>query len=251
LLERRGRLLPFGLETTDAERAALEEWRETSAVRGRDVATETTCVGLVPVDEGWLVEAQDAAGMHEVRAANVVIATGGYVTPREHRSIDGPRPAGVFTADLVLEATARGLVPARHALIVGSGRVARRASALLETAGCTTEMLAAAAAVNAIRGGARLTGVLVGNVWRAADSLVLADELRPATFLLRGLGLVDNRPDRTAPADRDGRLPLPGLWAVGSCVAPDIEHASSLRDGLRIGDAIARETARRPVSAGA
>ena len=67
----------------------------------------------------------------------------------------------------------------------------------------------------------------------------LAHRLLPAAFLLRGLGLVDDRPDQPAPVDSNGATPLSGLWAVGTCVRPDVNHITSLSDGLVLGTHLA------------
>jgi len=74
-----------------------------------------------------------------------------------------------------------------------------------------------------------------------ADTLVLADRLLPQAFLLRSLGLLDGRPGTPPPVDADGRLPLPGLWATGCCVAPSLEHESCAAVGRAVGAAAAEQ----------
>jgi hypothetical protein len=104
-------------------------------------------------------------------------------------------------------------------------------------------------AVCAVRGERRLEGVMIDGHWIAADALVLADALRPASFLLRGLGIGDERPGVPMPADASGALPLANLWAAGTCVDPRVDHDRSLAAGIAVGHAIveaglrARETA--------
>jgi hypothetical protein len=95
--------------------------------------------------------------------------------------------------------------------------------------------------VEAVRGEARLEGVRMDGAWVACDTLVFADQLLPAPFLLRGLGLLDLRPGLPAPVDDAGRLPMLGLWAAGTCVTPDVDHRSSYADGRRVGANLARE----------
>jgi len=192
-----------------------------------------TAVGLSQAGSGWAVIAQSADGTAEIGAGAVVVATGAYVEPREHRAIDGPRPAGIMTGDLCRRLLEEGLLPGRRAVLVGESARTAALAGDLAAAGVAVERLAAPP--DAVRGLARLEGVRAGGAWRDADTLVLDDRLLPQAFLLRGLGLLDNRPGTPLPADGEGRLPLPGLWAAGCCVRPDADHADCAADGRRVG----------------
>lgn len=180
-----------------------------------------TVVGLEPGSGGWHVTAQVATGALTVTTRAVLLATGAYVEPREHRSIAGPRPAGVMTSDLARRIVAAGLLPGETIAIVGTvhaeGLVER-----LEAAGARVVRLPGPP--EALAGGARLSAVQVAGTWIEVDTLILADRLVPQTALLRTVGLADGRPGRPAPADELGRLPLDGLWAAGCCVDPDPTH---------------------------
>ena len=232
---------------TRAEREAVSAMAEV-VDRGRvRFLPSATVVGLIQQADGrWQVQVQTAVGTLDLDSRQVVLASGGYVTPREHLAIDGPRPSGVMTADFALAALDRGWLPARRAVVVGSGRLARGLVARLEAAG--TEIVErvetqpdrpagtdAGLPVRAISGVARLDGVRVGDRWLEVDGLILAHALRPATFLLRGLGIGDERPGVAAPVAADGSLSLAGLWAVGTCVEPDVDHGASLAAGLDLG----------------
>jgi hypothetical protein len=189
----------------------------------------------------WLVDvAGGAPAPRSVAADRVVLATGAYAVPREHRRIDGPRPSGIVTADLVTDALDRGWRPGRRAVVVGSGRLARSIAERLERSG--VEIVARPASgdgVMAVRGERRLDGVLAGDAWLAADTLVLADAVRPAAFLLRGLGIGDDRPGVMMPAGPDGALPLDGMVAAGTCVEPRVDHDRSLAAGRGVGRSLA------------
>ena len=203
-----------------------------------DRGAGATVIGLLPDAQDWLVEIQTADGAEQRRARSVLLATGGFVEPREHRPIAGPRPAGIVTADFVALALAAGLRPGRRAVIVGRSGVADRVADALVDAGCeVVDRLDDQP--DAVRGGSRLEAVLAGSRWIEADTLVFADRLVAQPFLLRGLGLIDARPGTPAPVDADGRLPLSGLWAAGCCVRPDIDHVACATDGRRVGGAIA------------
>jgi glycerol-3-phosphate dehydrogenase len=225
--------------------AALEAARDGGlAAVGVDRRTGETAVGLVEDGAGWTVEVQRDDGSHLIRGRAVLLATGGYVEPREQRSIAGPRPAGVMTSDLVADALAAGVLPGRSAVVVGSGSLADRTAHALQTAGVG---IAARLdeAPSELRGAARLEAVRAGQAWTEADTLVLADRLLPQPFLLRSLGLVDGRPGTPAPADSDGRLPVDGLWAAGCCVHADAAHTGCADAGRRVAAAIARTVVAR------
>jgi FAD dependent oxidoreductase/pyridine nucleotide-disulfide oxidoreductase len=201
---------------------------------------EATVVALQPMGSGWSVLVQDRSGAIEVEASAVVVATGAYVEPREHRPIGGPRPAGVMTADLAESVLEAGLRPGRRAFVVGRGaRADRLVGALLEAG---TEVIRGEAP-DEVAGERRLEAVRHGTDWLAADTLILADRLLAQTFLLRGLGLVDGRPGISAPVDETGHLPLPGLWAVGCCVRPSTDHRACGDAGRQIGERVSRSFA--------
>ena len=202
-----------------------------------------TVVALDGDGAEWRAEVASAHGGETVASRDVVLATGGYVTPREHSAVDGPRPSGIMTADFVVDALDRGWRPARRAIVVGDGRIATGVSTRLRTVGVAVETIGGAApadgrAVSALRGQPRLEAVEVDGVWHPADTVIFADRLQAANFLLRGLGLGDERPGVPAPVDATGALPMPGLWAAGTCVMPDVDHSRSLADGQAVADAL-------------
>jgi glycerol-3-phosphate dehydrogenase len=230
-----------------AGRAALEHARAMGLrVAGLERHDGATVVGLVRDEGDWLVESQTRSGSRAMRAAAVLLATGGYVEPREHRSIPGPRPAGVMTSDLVEAALSAGLRPGRTAVVVGTGSLAQTTARSLEDAGVAV-VASLAEEPREIRGGARLEAVRSDTGWIATDTLVFADRLLPQPFLLRSLGYLDGRSGTPAPAGPDGRLPADGLWAAGCCVRADAEHEVCADSGRRVAESIAhrRVTDRR------
>jgi hypothetical protein len=143
-----------------------------------------------------------------------------------------------MTSDFVDAALAAGLVPGREAVVVGAAALAKRTSDALESAGVRCVVRLDEPPLE-VRGAARLEGVRTPGGWIDADTLVFADRLAPQAFLLRPLGLVDGRLGTTAPAEADGRLPLPGLWAVGCCAEPDADHRRCAVRGAEVAAAIA------------
>ncbi len=222
---------PAGLE--DDERRALETFVAQVAAGELSGWLEATVAGLLPANDGWAIQVQAATGGIELQARSVVLATGGYVEPREHLPIGGPRGSGLVTADFIEAALDAGWLPGRRAIVVGRGRTAEHSTHRLREAGVAVNHVAIAdpSVVQAVRGDRRLEAALVAGDWIAADTLVLAHRLLPAGFLLRSLGLLDGRPGIAPPAGRDGQTELAGLWVAGTCRRPDIDHRGSLADG--------------------
>ncbi len=237
-----------------AEQAALAAFDLLVGAGRMTFVRSATIVGLASETEAaggvaWSADVQTATGSRSLEARAVVLATGGYVTPREHLGVDGARPAGVMTADFVTDALDRGWLPTRRAVVVGDGRLALATADRLRAAG--TEIAATVrrsggndgGEVTALRGLRRVESVRFADREVDADAIVFADALRPSSFLLRGLGIGDDRPGVPMPADPSGALPLPGLWAAGTSVTPDVDHATSLEDGRRVGMAVAASVA--------
>jgi glycerol-3-phosphate dehydrogenase len=228
-----------------AGRAAAEAATEAGAsVVGVDRRAGATVVGLSPSEDGgWVVLVQSAAGSAEIGTTAVIVATGAYFEPREHRAIAGGRPAGVMTSDLAWQLVRQGLRPGRVvALVGGQGDVDNLAAAIVDAG---AQVIRLADPPDALRGEVRLEAVRAEDRWLEADTLVLADRLLPQAFVLRGLGLLDARPGVPAPADGDGRLPLEGLWAAGCSVNPSLDHRTCAGQGRLVGRGAARSVARR------
>ena len=236
--------------STDESEAIAELEAASASGAVVDVLTGRTVVGLDldRRDGRWHLDLQGDDGAESIDAGAVVLATGGYVTPRDHLRIDGPRPAGVMTADFASDALDRGWLPTRRAVVVGTGRLATTIADRLDAAGAQVlervgrELDGApdqdpSERIREVRGERRVEAVRIDDRWVEADALILASSLRPAAFLLRGLGLGDDRPGVPMPVDRRGALAMPGLWAAGTCVAPDIDHGSSLAEGRAVGAA--------------
>lgn len=210
------------------------ERRDCTSIAGNPAGRpDATVVGLSPDDGGWTLLVQTPAGTEEVRAGAVVLASGGFVQPREQRRIAGPRPAGVMTGDLCRRLLAEGLVPGVRVVLVGAARRTRALAADLRESGAEVTVLAEEPAE--LRGEPRIEAVRSGSEWLACDALVLDDRLVPQAFLLRGLGLLDARAGTRLEVAQDGRLAPPGLWAAGCCVEPDPDHAGCAAAGREVG----------------
>lgn len=217
---------------TDEERAAVAEVEHMASAGQLDLLLQTDAVGLVQgeLENTWTVLLQ-ADQAFEIKARRVILACGGYTQPREHLAVDGPRSAGIWTADAAHAALDAGWLPARNALVVGSGRFATATARRLEAAGCSVTTLDGE--LQAVRGAPRLTAASIDGRWHDGDALFMARRLVPAPFLLRPLGLVDNLPGSLPVMSDDGSV-AGGLSIAGSCRTGDIDHVASLADGRRV-----------------
>lgn len=230
-------IVGLGLAGSAALHAARDHGLDAAGIDRRG---GRTVVGLFPDRGGWIVESQSATGYASVRARAVLLTTGGYVEPREQRGIAGGRPAGIITSNLVDAALEAGLLPGARAVVVGSGSLAERTATALLAAGSDVVARLGDPPLE-VRGAARLEAIRTSGGWIEADTLVFADRLLPQPFLLRPLGLIDDRPGTPAPVDPDGRLPVAGLWAAGCCVVADPEHSRCAETGRLAAEAIARD----------
>src|SRR5215218_9468316 len=160
-------LLPeFGTEIEHGALAALNAAVDEDRI---DLWCGATAVGFLRDVDGWRVLVQDRIGTAEISAVRVVLATGGYIQPREHLPIAGPRGSGIVTADFVHAALDRGLLPGTHAAIVGGGRAARSTAARLRSVGVEVraelDWQAGMLPVNAVRGDRRLEAVRINDLW--------------------------------------------------------------------------------------
>ncbi|HLA16352.1 MAG TPA: FAD-dependent oxidoreductase, partial [Candidatus Limnocylindrales bacterium] len=228
-----------------ARHAGSAAAEELSAAGLRTVVVERheghTAIGIVPGSADTTVLVQSATGTTEVRAQAVIVATGGFVEPGEHRAIDGGRPAGVVTWDFAMEAALRDHgIGDRRVYVVGRTTLGR---SLMESSdhGPGDDADFVGDEPGELLGAARLEAIRSGDRWIDCDTLVFADRQVANTMLLRSLGVVDGRPGVPAPVDRDGRLPIRGIYAAGCCVRPDIDHERCAADGAQVGRFVAME----------
>lgn len=206
----------------------------------------TTCFGATVVG---LLPAFDAGEPHtlvvrqrqrtsQVQARRVLIACGGLEIPRERAEIPGPRPAGVVTPILVHQLLAQGYLPGRQAIVYGDARYTSITAQRLADAGVAVTLIAPAQAqLVAIEGSPRLQRVIVrsaGEVSRMeADLLVYGTGMMANTHWLKGSG-IDTAEDGTVQVDAGYQTNVPGVYAIGTVVAPSLDHVNSSAMGKEV-----------------
>lgn len=226
-----------------------------------DVWFGSTAVGLLTGNSGrpHTVVVRQAAGTARVKAPRILVATGSYEVPREALAIPGSRPSGVMTPALALDLMDMGLLPGRTAVVYGGGSraglVARR---FLEAGGRvaawvvpegwegpTPEAIGVdrvlCGSVQGVRGYPRLTQVEAGGESISCDTLIVATRVAATLAVLKGSPVQIDKTAHTVEVDEFGRTSVPGVFACGTCVRPDLEHRFSVDDGRRVGAAAASD----------
>ncbi|MCL6547881.1 MAG: FAD-dependent oxidoreductase [Alicyclobacillus sp.] len=226
------------------------------------------------------VNLSSATGSQMVRARAVLVCAGTFDRPREGERIPGSRPAGVMTPGFAMRVLAEGAVPARRVVVYAGCRRDMAAALRLQQAGVRVAALAArpetlsslaweasrldapwvaVRGIAAVHGRARVEAVTVetdqGLREIPCDGLVYAGGRDAAWFALKGLaGVLASSPafaegresaqvhaGVAVAADPQGRTPVPGVFAAGTCVSLDPDHAGSAADGARVMRYIADE----------
>jgi len=216
-----------------------------------------TAVGLLPAFAGGephtlLVRLRQ--GTVEVRARQVLIACGGLEITREQAQIAGTRPVGVVTPILVHQLLSRGYLPGRDALVYGNSRYVHITAQRLAAVGAKVTHIKPApntvtqdagdqpVEIAEIVGFPRLQCVRLRRADQfvdvSADSLVYGVGMMANTHWLKGSGVITT-PDGAIKVDEQFRTNVPGIYAVGTVVAPSLDHADSIKMGKEVASLLA------------
>ena len=208
-------------------------------------------------------------GPETVRAAAVVLATGGRERPRAARLVPGTRPNGVYTTGELQQAVhLYGQRIGARAVVVGAEDVSYSAADTVRAAGAevvamvaesgraqTTPARAQSArlrhrvplltdtTVTELLGHGRLSGVRVRHrdgrtAQLACDTVVFTGDFVPDHELARRGRLVLDPGTRGPAVDGALRTSRPGVFAAGSLLHPVESAATATRDGVRVAAAV-------------
>jgi thioredoxin reductase len=209
-----------------------------------------TVVGLLPATapgEAHILLVRTRQGTEQIFAQQVLIACGGLEATREHAQIPGTRPGGVFTPILVHQFLERGYLPGKRAVVYGDSRYATATARRLASAGVevaqiapTTsrdEHVAGWAELVEVLGFPRVEGVRLrreGEIYDlAADTLIYAAGMIANTHWLRGSGIVTIG-GGAIQVDARYQTNIAGIYAIGTVVAPSLDHTDSIAMGQRV-----------------
>ena len=177
-------------------------------------------------------------GTDEIQARRVLVACGGLEVTREHAQIPGPRPVGIMTPILAHQLLARGYLPGTHAIVYGDALYTRATARRMGAAGMEVQAITPARdTLVSVEGFPRLERVTFsrdGQMYQvAADTLVYGVGIMPNTHWLTGSG-IELSPDGAVAVDEHYQTNIPGIYAVGTVVAPTLDHVSSIAMGKEV-----------------
>jgi thioredoxin reductase len=220
----------------------------------------TTAVGLLPAFEAGephVLIVRQRQGTEEVHAQRVLIACGGLELTREHAQIPGTRPAGVITPMLAHQLLSRGYLPGKRAVVYGDSRYARATAQRLAGVGIEVTLVLPAkveatraagqpegkqpsltgAELIAIEGFPRLEKVKFrrdGEFFDVpADTLVYGTGMMANTHWLKGSGIITGEYG-TIQVNSFYQTNVQGVYAVGTVIAPSLDHAGSIAMGKEV-----------------
>ncbi len=204
------------------------------------IRTRTTALGLLPGNP-HIVLVRTAQGTEQIAARRVLIASGGLEATRESAQIPGSRPAGVVTPILVHQLLDLGYLPGRHAVVYGTGGYAAATARRMADAGMKVTQLETGDELVEISGFPRLerVGVLRHGLRNdlPTDTLVYAGGMRANTLWLKGSG-IGLEPNGTIAVDERFETSIPRVFAMGTVVAPSLDHAASIAMGESVAQAL-------------
>lgn len=241
------------------------------------VLTSTTVVGIYP---GGKIQVSCDAGLVDMQAKRIIIATGARETPRHPRLVSGLRPQGVLTTGALQQFIyLNRQTPCLNPLVVGSEIVSFSALWTLRNAGVKAKaMIEQGSRITANRPlafTAKLLGVPlycntklveIGGLNRVeyviverdgqrekieCDSVIFTGEFTGEYTLIKGSHL-DYRADTGCPVvDGDGRCSDNTYFAIGNMLHPADMGDQCYQEGYKIGLAVANDLKDSGHSAGA
>lgn len=220
----------------------------------------TTAVGLLPAFEAGephVLIVRQRQGTEEIHAQRILIACGGLELTREHAQIPGTRPAGVITPVLAHQLLSRGYLPGKRAVVYGNSRYARATAQRLAGVGIEVTLVLpprveatraagqpegeqpalTGAELIAIEGFPRLEKVKFrrdGQLFDVpADTLVYGAGMMANTHWLKGSGILTGEYG-TIQVSSFYQTNVQGVYAVGTVIAPSLDHAGSIAMGKEV-----------------
>jgi thioredoxin reductase len=229
--------------------AYARRWAERAEHAGVEVRTGTTVTGWGGGSAAARrLQLTSPAGIEELRARAVVVATGTRERPRSARLVPGTRPLGVLTTGALQQLTAFHDLPVgTRAVVVGAEHVSFSAILTLAHAGCRTVAMVTPevhhqsygvlrfatatrhrvpvltrSAVTDIVGGRRVEAVEITDLERGTarrldcDTVVFTGDWVPDHELARRGGLEIDDATRAPRVDAALRTSAPGVFAAGN-----------------------------------
>jgi thioredoxin reductase len=229
-------------------------------VPGVEIRLGAAAVELLPASEpgaSHTVLVRTRQGLDRTRARRLLIACGGLEVPREHDQIPGTRPAGVVTPIFVHQLLDRRYLPGRRAVVYGSARYAAATARRLADAGVAVTLvpppgtrapnvhhavhIERPAELVHIGGFPRLERISLRRdgqlIDLPADTLVYATEMMANTTWLKGSDVALDTHGAIL-VDERYETNVPEVYAIGTVVAPSLDHVQSVSMGRMVGSVL-------------
>jgi thioredoxin reductase len=214
-----------------------------------------TAVGLLPASgpaEPHSLVVRLRQGTIHIHARCLLIASGGLEVTREHAQIPGTRPAGIITPVMAHQLLSRGYLPGRQIVVYGSAHYAAITARRLAGTGVKVTLVASTPADDQrgelpvelveIMGFPRLECVKLrrGSQFFAlpADTLIYAAGMMANIHWLQGSGVAIG-PGGAIQVDAHYQTNVPGIFAMGTVVAPSLDHTASITMGKEVASLLA------------
>jgi len=206
----------------------------------------TTAVGLLSAlepGEPHVLVVRQRQGTVEIRARRILIACGGLELTREQAQIPGTRPAGVMTPVLAHQLLSRGYLPGKRAVVYGDSRYTQATAQRLAVAGIEVTLISPpTVALESIQGFPRLEKVAFRRDGQLldlpADTLVYGKGMMANTHWLKGSEIMTGAYG-TIQVDRRYQTNVQGIYAVGTAIAPSLDHVDSIAMGKEVASLLA------------
>lgn len=228
-----------------------------------EVRCATTAVGLLPASgptATHTVLARGARGTQHIAARRVLLACGGLEITREHDQIPGTRPAGVVTPALIHQLLNRRYLPGHRPIVYGECRYAGATAIRLARVGAEVTLIPRPghdppsldrnirieppATLTEIGGFPRVEWIALqrdGAMVRVpTDTLVYAVGLVANTHWLTGSG-VALTVQGAVEVDERYETVVRGVYAIGTAVAPSLDHVDSIAMGAAAANSVLRD----------
>lgn len=228
---------------------------------------DTTAINLLPAatqGEPHTLVLRQSTGTTSIRAARVLLACGGQELTHEPAPTSETQRSGIMTPTTAHQLLQRGEAPGKQIVVYGSSRYALATAQRLAGAGLSVTLVNIAgephpalpsapsslafvppARLVALAGSPHLEQVTFERLGEqfslTTDALIYAAGMQANTGWLKDSGLVLNA-QGSVKVDAHYQTSIPGIYAIGTLVAPSLDHVDSLSMGKALAAQFSRET---------
>lgn len=220
---------------------------------------QSTVTGLLPATtpgEPHTLILRQGDNTTSVLASRIVLACGGLELAGELTSATTAQSAGIFSLSAASQLLQRGEMPGKQIVVYGSSRYALAVAQRLAAAGLSVTLVNIAgephpalpdipsslafvppARLVSLAGSSRLEQVTFERMGEQfsldADILVYTSEIQVDPGWIKESGIALNTQGAVS-VDEHYQTSIPGIYAIGTLVAPSLDHVASLKMGREL-----------------